>query len=36
MQTALEYWTAAAGETKFELARQSKLWQAYTNLDGWE
>jgi two-component system sensor histidine kinase ChiS len=36
MQIALEYWTEATGETKFDLARRSMLWQVYTNLDGWE
>lgn len=33
---ALEYWTEATGNSKFELARQSGLWKVYTNHDGWE
>ena len=36
MRVALEYWTESTGTTKFEMARQSKLWHVYTNRDGWE
>jgi two-component system sensor histidine kinase ChiS len=36
MTCALDYWTESTGLTKAELARQSKLWKIYTNLDGWE
>ena len=36
MQQAITCWTGATGGTKFDLARQSGLWQVYTNADGWE
>ncbi|MBN2123307.1 MAG: response regulator [Deltaproteobacteria bacterium] len=36
LRLALEHWVEATGKTKFDLARQSRLWQVYTNLDGWE
>jgi two-component system, sensor histidine kinase ChiS len=36
MICALDYWTESTGLTKTELARQSRLWKIYTNLDGWE
>jgi two-component system sensor histidine kinase ChiS len=36
MTCALDYWTESTGLTKTELARQSKLWKTYMNLDGWE
>jgi two-component system, sensor histidine kinase ChiS len=36
MTCALDYWTESTGLTKTELARQSKIWKIYTNLDGWE
>jgi two-component system sensor histidine kinase ChiS len=35
MTCALDYWTESTGLTKKELARQSKLWKTYMNLDGW-
>ncbi|MBN1575852.1 MAG: response regulator [Chitinispirillaceae bacterium] len=36
MNRAVEYWIEAGGKDKFELARRSRLWQVYTNLDGWQ
>ncbi len=36
MNCSLDYWTQCTGLSKAELARQSKLWKTYANMDGWE
>jgi len=36
MNLCLDYWTECRGADKFDLARESKLWTVYINLDGWE
>ncbi|WP_320040206.1 ATP-binding protein [uncultured Desulfobacter sp.] len=36
MQRSLAYWQETTGKTKGDLARESKIWKVYTNLDGWE
>lgn len=36
MTLCLDYWVECRGADKFDLARDSKLWTVYTNLDGWE
>ena len=36
MNHAIQYWMETTGESKFDLARQSRLWKVYTNKDGWE
>ncbi len=36
MQCSLDYWTKSTGQTKAELACRSRLWNVYTNQDGWE
>ena len=36
MQNALTYWQNTTGKTKGDLARESKIWKAYTNKEGWE
>lgn len=36
MTLCFDYWIECSGADKFDLARDSKLWTVYTNLDGWE
>lgn len=36
MNLCIDYWIECRGADKFDLARDSKLWAVYTNLDGWE
>jgi hypothetical protein len=36
MSLCIDYWIECSGADKFDLARSSKLWTVYTNLDGWE
>ena len=36
MNLCFDYWIECSGADKFDLARDSKLWTVYTNLDGWE
>ena len=36
MNCSLDYWTQCTGLSKAELARQSRLWKTYANMDGWE
>lgn len=36
MQLAVDLWTKTTGRTRADLARESGLWQVYTNRDGWE
>ena len=36
MNTALSYWEFATGETKFELAENSKIWKVYIDNGTWK
>ncbi len=36
MNLSVGYWTEATLQSKTEMAHRSKLWQVYTNQDGWE
>lgn len=36
MNLCVDYWIECTGASKFDLARDSKIWTVYTNPDGWE